>query len=325
MAYTNESSLRPRLMDGIGLMHVLAAVAAIAVVGILLWLTHTPITLPGLLIAGQIILAGLAVLATATYRLRATGKERVPATVIFNVTLFLVGGLIIISFATYRSGRDWAASMIWCLACLALGSAAGFLFGIPRSRVPGTAAHAVAAATSTQSVSSETAIEQISDWLTKIIVGVGLANLTRLPSLLDKWAGYAGLSLDPSGGSKNFALGMILYFCILGLVSGYLLTQMFLLGFVNQTSSDEVATVTTTTVATAKGPDASAGVDPGGHGIATTTSPDGGSVSEPSATGSVPPGSPAILVVRSADVGSSAAVEADPPTSGSPVTSTTPN
>ena len=113
MAYTYESSLRPRLMDGIGRMHVVAAVAAIAVVGILLWLTHTPITLPGLLIAGQIILAGLAVLATATYRLRATGKERVPATVIFNVTLFLVGGLIIVSFATYRSGRDWAASMIW--------------------------------------------------------------------------------------------------------------------------------------------------------------------------------------------------------------------
>lgn len=90
-------------------------------------------------------------------------------------------------------------------------------------------------------------IEQIADWLTKTIVGVALVNLEKLPRLLTRWASYvAGGIADPAiaaaacadksgcGTTPSFALGVIIYFTIVGFLSGYLLTQVFLQKYVNR-------------------------------------------------------------------------------------------
>jgi hypothetical protein len=93
-------------------------------------------------------------------------------------------------------------------------------------------------------------IEQIADWLTKTIVGVALVNLEKLPRLLARWASYvaSGLAVDSTaataacidasgcGIGPSFALGVIIYFTIVGFLSGYLLTQVFLQKYVNQAS-----------------------------------------------------------------------------------------
>lgn len=96
------------------------------------------------------------------------------------------------------------------------------------------------------SAGDESPIEQISDWLTKIIVGLGLANLKDLPHQLDLWAHYVAGSLGQSQGETaaaaaaaipwgpSFALGLIIYFLVLGFLSCYILTQMFLLNFINR-------------------------------------------------------------------------------------------
>ena len=185
----------------------------------------------------------------------------VPAAVVFDSVCFIVGGLIIISFANPRDPGQWAATIAWALAGLAIGALAGFLFGIPRSRREGTrkpaplrqapagdgAATVNAAAGAGQQDASSNAdaagydpspIEQISEWLTKIIVGLGLVNLRELPDQLSRWSKFIARSIgsSPDQGA-SFALAFTIYFVILGFMSNYILTQIFLLKLVNRTSS----------------------------------------------------------------------------------------
>ncbi|HTD97568.1 MAG TPA: hypothetical protein VK627_11570 [Edaphobacter sp.] len=192
----------------------------------------------------------------------------IPATVTMNVVIFVCVGLVTVSIYTAAPPHNWTASMIWSLAAVLSGGAVGFLFGIPRSRtgkstvaaIPASKPSALtptanplddsqAASTATQpvpaavteqlvSTGSETAIEQISDWLTKIIVGVGLTNLKELPGQLNTLGKYVATSIDPAGPINiGLGLGIVIYFAVLGVITGYLLTQMFLLNLVNRQAS----------------------------------------------------------------------------------------
>jgi hypothetical protein len=81
----------------------------------------------------------------------------------------------------------------------------------------------------------ETPIEQIADWLTKIIVGLGLANIKDMPGLMGRWAWYVAGGIAVQGpAAQSFAMALIIYFVILGFMGCYVLTQIFLLSFINQ-------------------------------------------------------------------------------------------
>ena len=98
---------------------------------------------------------------------------------------------------------------------MAVGWAVGFLFGVPR------------AASTSSSSRVNTNLEQISDWLTKILVGVGLTQLQQVPSALRGLAGYISKDYKKSG-SDVFSLSMVLYFTTVGFLMGYLLTRLAL-------------------------------------------------------------------------------------------------
>jgi hypothetical protein len=70
-----------------------------------------------------------------------------------------------------------------------------------------------------------TNIETVSDWLTKIIVGVGLIHLKDIGAFLDSLSNDLAdaLTID-----QPCALALIIYFFLAGLIHGYLLTRMFL-------------------------------------------------------------------------------------------------
>jgi hypothetical protein len=99
-------------------------------------------------------------------------KEKVKATVLMNASFALALGLLSITFWQHRSAAAWAIAVLWAAACLVIGGIVGFLFGIPRP----------ANRTSTK---DESPIEQIADWLTKIIVGLSLTKLSKTPGYLD--------------------------------------------------------------------------------------------------------------------------------------------
>jgi tetratricopeptide (TPR) repeat protein len=148
-------------------------------------------------------------------------------------------------------------------AGFAFGAVTGFLFGIPRnlqgqgSQNPQPASQPNASSlplanpsaladsrTSSQTstivyqprpeatYASNTNLEQISDWLTKIIVGVGLINLKNFPSYLKATATYFG-SLSSCGQGyvaipESVSLATLLYFFVCGFFFAYLLTRLAL-------------------------------------------------------------------------------------------------
>jgi hypothetical protein len=121
------------------------------------------------------------------------------------------------------------------LAFAGIGGLVGFLFGIPRrisqpAKAPAQAKNG--GATSEGSSSSQTNasdvntnLEQVSDWLTKIILGAGLTQLTKVPGLMKSLADYLGGAFD---GKPFLPLVIVIGSLVFGFFAGYLMTQLFL-------------------------------------------------------------------------------------------------
>ena len=81
-------------------------------------------------------------------------------------------------------------------ASLLFGALLGFLFGIPRTlqqdkpekKPPNGGDGNKEQEENGTSYRANTNLEQISDWLTKILVGIGLTQIGKLPALLQKYA-----------------------------------------------------------------------------------------------------------------------------------------
>ena len=69
--------------------------------------------------------------------------------------------------------------------------------------------------------------EVVSDWLTKIIVGVGLVEFHHVGEFLTGISSDLGQALAPQTGAASFAKALIVYFFIAGIIQGYLLTRMY--------------------------------------------------------------------------------------------------
>ena len=128
-------------------------------------------------------------------------------------------------------------------ASLGIGSLLGFLFGIPRSlvnnREEGNAQgnpEESPVNTGNRSLhpiskhySPNTNLEQISDWLTKILVGVGLTQLVNAWDYLSMLANNAASGMgDPA--TPIFAISLILYYALCGFLFGYIWTRLKLAG-----------------------------------------------------------------------------------------------
>jgi hypothetical protein len=77
------------------------------------------------------------------------------------------------------------------------------------------------------STAVNTNLEQISDWLTKIIVGVSLVNSEKIGAAVM----MASKEMAQSFGGEamnSIALAMLTYFGVVGLLGGYLLTRLYL-------------------------------------------------------------------------------------------------
>lgn len=116
-------------------------------------------------------------------------------------------------------------------ASFCFGSFSGFLFGIPRI-MNSSSAQSVLKSSKNIILHNDNLV-QISDWLTKIIVGVGLTQINSAPMKL--WALGETLSpcFDPNGVGKEddiaatIAICVVLYFIILGFIAAYLWTRVY--------------------------------------------------------------------------------------------------
>lgn len=153
------------------------------------------------------------------------------------IAVTLVGliilGIVVIGFAGAAIGGV-AGSLTTVLlggGSLVVGGTLGFLFAIPRGLSEDTHQQASAGGTRSIDYRANTNLEQISDWLTKILVGVGLTQLTQLPAKLRDAAGAlsagSAITIDPAGATTLFLL-VLVYFTTTGFLFGYLWSRVFL-------------------------------------------------------------------------------------------------
>jgi hypothetical protein len=125
----------------------------------------------------------------------------------------------------------WARAFLWAAACLSVGFFAGFLFGIPKV-LQGERTNPTPATKPPTGYRQRvnTNLEEISDWLTKIIVGLGLYELKKVPSWLDRLAAVFAASVDHKPEERGVLGGAVVFFFVSGFLLGYLVTRLYLQG-----------------------------------------------------------------------------------------------
>jgi hypothetical protein len=137
-------------------------------------------------------------------------------------------GLILFAIPSAREGIGMA--VLTAAASFGVGSLFGFIFGIPRTL---SSPHEDGVALGTDGrrpVAANTNLEQISDWLTKILVGVGLVQLAQIRTGIGDLAN--GLAPSLGGGNTGYpvAIALMISFTIVGFIGSYLFTRLRLEG-----------------------------------------------------------------------------------------------
>jgi hypothetical protein len=136
-------------------------------------------------------------------------------------SLMAIGFLVLLLYAIF-STPNWSdilsiVTMIM-LASFSVGALIGFIFGIPRTLQEDIKS----------GVKSNSNLEQLSDWLTKIIVGIGLVESKQVYELVKN------LAMDLSQGFPNKSLGFGIVFSTLifyffgGFFISYIWSRIFL-------------------------------------------------------------------------------------------------
>ena len=163
----------------------------------------------------------------ALFGLGTLGWSPIPA--IFALTsVILLGAIPVAVYSLALSGNAGLAvfslALLLGLAALLGGGLVGFLFGVPRQLQEARSA----GDPSTSGYAGNTNLEQISDWLTKILVGVGLTQILQIPGQIQRLTSFLAPALGNESSSQVFALGLLGYFSIAGFLIGYLSTRLLL-------------------------------------------------------------------------------------------------
>ncbi|MFF3001197.1 hypothetical protein ACFVTF_00065 [Kitasatospora sp. NPDC057940] len=129
-------------------------------------------------------------------------------------------GLLLFSLDREQAWQAFGGGLVVAGASTVLGGALGFLFGVPRVRSGSGEPQG--------SYAPNTNLEQVSDWLTKVLLGVGLTQLGSLGERLHQ----LGTALAPALGGEDaavpFAAALVLYFVVFGFLAGWLVTRLAL-------------------------------------------------------------------------------------------------
>ncbi len=187
-----------------------------------------------------------------------SGKSPIPSIFPISFTVIVLLGLVALGVYAVTQPSARAAASVLGISVLVAGASLlgggllGFLFGVPRSlqadsdnaaqggltgdqpaTQPDASQRAMVAIPPVRVVglyTGNTNLEQISDWLTKILVGVGL---TQLGNLGKAAAAYAeNLSEGFGGGATGevAALATTIYYLFAGFLLGYIWTRAYLPG-----------------------------------------------------------------------------------------------
>jgi hypothetical protein len=157
------------------------------------------------------------------------------------IAIFL--GLFCLILNGLGSLSSFTVGLLLAAASLAVGGLAGFLFGVPRSLqtpvlppVGDDGQSRKQADEIAVRYATNTNLEQISDWLTKILVGVGLTQIGTIVEHVKSASAYFGPALGLHGDA--LATCVMIYFTISGFFYTYLWTRLVLVGVMSRADQD---------------------------------------------------------------------------------------
>lgn len=158
---------------------------------------------------------------------------------------FLISSIVVILFIAFVKGKQnflqiLGLSLTVALASLLVGGLLGFLFGIPRSKQAqnnsqGTSAQAKYA--------DNTNLEDISDWLTKIIVGVSLIQFNTIQKYFNTICNNLSDAYNPGLDSKlayAYSGALIVFYLLAGFLAVYLWARTYLMDTLSKRDKIEI-------------------------------------------------------------------------------------
>lgn len=106
-------------------------------------------------------------------------------------------------------------------ATFLLGALLGFLFAIPKLSE-------VKSDDGKQVYRANTNLEQISDWLTKILLGVGLTQMDEISNKIGSISQTMASEMNLLGHEAMFISSLIVFYTVCGFLNGYLVTRIVL-------------------------------------------------------------------------------------------------
>lgn len=138
----------------------------------------------------------------------------------FKTGVALVGAVILVLAAWNSPARLQliAVGALLGLAAFVTGGLGGFLFAFSRYGTPPTAS----------GYTPNTNLEQVSDWLTKILVGIGLVQAGTIARAFSALLTRASLEIDGSTGHRVLLGGILVFAVVPGFVTGYVQARVAL-------------------------------------------------------------------------------------------------
>jgi tetratricopeptide (TPR) repeat protein len=117
----------------------------------------------------------------------------------------------------WDSTSEAASALLLALSCFGGSAVAGFLFGLPNVRQK--------ASIGTYSIETNSNFDKISDWLTKIILGLGLYKWQDALSSLSLFAQSFDADFGKGEPHAGYAIGIMGFFLPFGFLFGYIGTR----------------------------------------------------------------------------------------------------
>ncbi len=154
----------------------------------------------------------------------------------FALALIVAAELTLLLFSyIVRDATVFFYANLIAISSISVGGLLGFLFGIPRSLSSATTrtsgdegGNGVGADPNDKGYRANTNLEQISDWLTKILVGVGLTQLNSMPTLIDRLGVYFASGAQNANFTAPIAAAVSIGFSVIGFILVYLWTRIYL-------------------------------------------------------------------------------------------------
>lgn len=140
------------------------------------------------------------------------------------IAVAMLLSMVVVAFLVASASDSPGAGVTLFLlfvAALAVGSVLGFLFGLPRARVSENGPD-VSGKASTFYLTNSNLIK-VSDWLTTIVIGLGLVNLGKVVPALKE----LGRALHEPLGGVAYAGAVGISVLVVGVLAGFVLTYLW--------------------------------------------------------------------------------------------------